>query len=369
MKTEIVTPHPLAVLSAFSAQGMAILNAELTQLDDGWYQLLPAGAFKARDGRPTDTEDGHWHLDAEIAANMIAATKAASDKVLIDYDHQALTARHQNGPVPAAAWLNASNIEWREGKGLYVKPEFTQQAQTLITNKEYGFLSAVFPYDKQGRPLSLRMAALTNDPGVVGMEPLAKLAADFNLSFYTHDKSINGQTEDPLVNDLLKKLLGKLGVEVPDGGELSEAQSTAALDALDALKTKADKSGELETKVATLSAENTNLSQAYNGVTERIAVLSAQSQSSQVDTLINQAKAEGKIIEAEVAHLSSFGQTQGVAALSAMLEKRPAIAALSAQQTITTPPEKKNDDLSDEELAVLSACGLDKAAFLAAKGN
>ncbi|HFG1900301.1 TPA: phage protease [Vibrio cholerae] len=161
MKTEIVTPHPLAVLSAFSAQGMAILNAELTQLDDSWYQLLPAGAFKARDGRPTYTEDGHWHLDAEIAAKMIAATKAASEKVLIDYDHQALTARHQNGPVSAAAWLNASNIEWREGKGLYVKPEFPQQAQTLITNKEYGFLSAVFPYDKQGRPLSLRMAALT----------------------------------------------------------------------------------------------------------------------------------------------------------------------------------------------------------------
>lgn len=45
-------------------------------------------------------------------------------------------------------------------------------------------------------------------------------------------------------------------------------------------------------------------------------------------------------MEAEVEYLKQFGKQQGVAALSAMLEKRPQIAVLSAQQTQTTKVEK-----------------------------
>nr|WP_086937487.1 phage protease [Thaumasiovibrio occultus] len=356
----LFNPPRIAALSAELPQTWAMLSAEIVPEADGWVQLLPAGSFNARDGRPSDTVDGQWHLDATIAAQFIAATKAMAPKVLIDYDHQALKARELTGPVPAAAWLSSSDIEWREGKGIFIKPAWTSTAQSLIENREYGFLSAVFPYDEQGRPLYLRMAALTNDPAVLGMEPLALLAADMNISFHTPNSTINlyGQAEDAFVNELLKQLLSSLGIEIGENGEATEEQSKAALAKVDELKQAAEKSGELEEEVAALSA-------AYNGVTERVAELSAQQQIGAVDSIINAAKADGRIVEAEVAHLTYFGQRHGMAELSAMLDKRPKLAALSSQQTTTTEMQVNvTGDLSDEDLAVLSACGLDKETFL-----
>ncbi|HBC3428470.1 TPA: hypothetical protein KDY17_001282 [Vibrio parahaemolyticus] len=370
---------PLAVLSASAFAGFATLSASLDVEDDGWYQLLPAGKFKARDGRPHDTEDGYWHLDAESAAALIAATKSTSDKVLIDYEHATLRAKETGASAPAAAWLSSSDIEWREGKGLYIRPSWTEKAQHHIDAKEYAFLSAVFPYDKSGRPLLLRMAAITNDPGLIGLEPIAELAADFNLSFYHPKGSINlyGQTEDSLVNELLKKLLAKVGIDVPEDGELTQEQQTAALSAIDALKTKADTAELLQTQVAELSArDGVDLTkfvpvETYNAMVSQVAVLSAASSEMSLEKVMADAKAEGKVIESEIEYLTQFGQQQGVAALSAMLEKRPAIAALTAKQTKTqTPPadhQKKDGELSQEELAVLSATGLTQEQYLAAK--
>ncbi|ELR65850.1 Mu-like prophage FluMu I protein [Photobacterium marinum] len=387
MKTSNLTQIAQAVLTANLASNLAVLVADLNQPDDGWVQLLPAGKFKARDGRPFDTEDGHWHLDASIAAQMIAATKAAAPKVLIDYEHQTLHAAENGKPAPAAGWLTSdSDIEWREGQGLYIKPGWTKAAQTHIDNDEYAFLSAVFPYDKQGRPLMLRMAAITNDPGVVGMESLAALyaekTADFSLRFNNHNGqagseiSLYGQMEDTKVDEILKQLLARLGIEVSDA--LTPEQGQAALTALDALKTKAGESDDLKTQVATLTAQveqGTNLSkfvpvEAYNGVLGELAALKAGTDATSIDSVIDAAKRKGQIVEAETGYLKQFGQQQGVAALSAMLDKRPAIAALTAQQTTTNPPpagDPGKESLTEEELAVLRACDLDKDAFLKAK--
>ncbi len=60
-----------AALSAHpTTLGLAVLDAQLTQRDDGWYQLLPVGPFKARDGRPFDVPGGHWQLDKTIATGF-----------------------------------------------------------------------------------------------------------------------------------------------------------------------------------------------------------------------------------------------------------------------------------------------------------
>ncbi|WP_087022425.1 phage protease [Thaumasiovibrio subtropicus] len=371
--------HPInyAVLSAENPHPFAVLSAELTPAEDGWVQLLPAGPFTARDGRPHDTADGHWHLDANSANAFITATQNLTQKVLVDYDHQALTARESNGPVPAAAWLSTVDIEWREpdekqSGGIFIKPEWTSTARQLIDNKEYAFLSAVFPYDKTGRPLYLRMAALTNDPAVLGMEPLAQLAADFNVNLTTPNTAINlhGTTEDSLMNDLLKQLLGKLGIELPDNANpsITTEQAAAALSALDALQTKAEESESLATQVTDLNSQIASLSCAYNGVTEQIAALSVESTTGQVLGILSEAKAAGKIVAAEEDYLTTFGKQHGIAALSAMLDKRPAITALTTQQTATHLDQQQNQQqdpqLTDEDLAVLSACGLDKSTFL-----
>ncbi|MDO6542812.1 phage protease [Photobacterium sanguinicancri] len=390
MKTSKRTQIVQAVLSANLTGNLAVLVADLNKSEDGWHQLLPAGKFKARDGRPHDTADGYWHLNADIAAQMIAATKATAPKVLIDYEHQTLNTAENGQKAIASGWLNSDvDIEWREGKGLYIRPDWTNTAKGHIDAKEYAFLSAVFPYNKHGHPLLLRMAAITNDPGVVGMESLAALyaekTADFNLRLNAHTAGIGteinlyGQTEDRNVNELLKKLLGKLGI-TPTEDTLTQEQGLAALTALDALQTKATESKNLKTQVAALTADKgkaVDLTQfvtidAYNGVVGELAVLKAGTDSTGIDSVIKAAKDKGQIVEAETDYLKQFGEQQGVVALSAMLEKRPAIAALTSQQTATqqthiSKQTKNDDDLTAEELAVLKACDLDKTAFLAAK--
>lgn len=363
----------LAILSAQTTNvPMAVLTADLSSgSDDGWYQLLPAGEFKARDGRPFDTETGSWKLDDVSGPAFVAATSKMAPKVVIDYEHAMLNADKSGEPIPAAAWLTSdADMEWRSGKGVYVRPAFTDKAQALIDAKEIGFLSAVFPYSKDGTPLYLRMAALTNDPGIVDLEPLAALSTDVSISLFGDgmSASLYGKTGDNILDELLKKMLEKLGITL--NGDVTGEISTAALSAIDALKLKAE-----ATNDAALSANAVDLSQyvpiaTYNKVVGEMAVLSAKTDETSITATIEAARKDGKIVEAEVDYLTELGKQQGQVALSAMLEKRPAIAALSAQQTTTFKPEqqkKEPGELNETELAVLSATGLTKEQYLKSK--
>lgn len=326
----------------------AVLSAEIKN-DNGWYQLLPAGEFRARDGRPLDAP--YWYLDAEIATRLIEQVRSSGQDVLIDYDHETiLKAKNGLGQALAAGRFGADEIEWRES-GLWIKPRLTPKAQQHVSDGEYLFLSAVFPYDSNGVPLELRMAALTNDPGITGMQSIATLAAEF---FYDpQDQHYPQKTKEKPMKEQLRQLLAKLGVTVADNAELSDEQGVAALSALDTLLSDKQTADE---KVATLSAQadTVDLSKyvpkaTYDATVQQLAVLSAQTADAEVQNIITKARNEGRVIEAEVDYLQGFGKQQGVAALSAMLEARPKIAVLSAKQTDVTKPAEA------EKLAVLSA--------------
>jgi len=62
-KTPYSAPF-VAILQAnpVSGERLAVLDAQLTSQGDGWFQLLPVGPFKARDGRPFDVASGYWQL-------------------------------------------------------------------------------------------------------------------------------------------------------------------------------------------------------------------------------------------------------------------------------------------------------------------
>ncbi|MGR6980816.1 phage protease [Testudinibacter sp. P27/CKL/0425] len=329
----------------------AVLSAEIKH-DNGWYQLLPAGEFRARDGRPFDAP--FWYLDGEIAARLIEQVRSSGQDVLIDYDHQTLLKAKQGlGEALAAGRFSADEIEWREDSGLWIKPRLTPKAQQHVADSEYLYLSAVFPYDGNGIPLELRMAALTNDPGITGMQSIATLAAEFYDSQSQPTPKTIPKTKESPMTEQLRQLLAKLGVTVEKDATLSDEQGVAALSALDTLLSDKQTADE---KVATLSAQaNTvDLSRyvpkaTYDATVQQLAVLSAQTSDTEIDTTITKARNEGRVIEAEVDYLKGFGKQQGVAALSAMLDARPQIAVLSAKQTDTTKPA------DGEKLAVLSA--------------
>lgn len=373
----------VAILNARpTTLGLAVLDAQLTQQDDGWYQLLPVGPFKARDGRPFDVPGGHWQLDKTIATTLINRAKALGQDILIDYDHQTLNVEKTGKEAPAAGWYNGDEIEWREGEGLFIKPRWTERAAALVAAKEYRFLSAVFPYDAQGRPLELRMTAITNDPGVVGMQALAALSAQ---------PIQPGQpatlTKENSMNELLKKLLAKLGIELT--GDPTDEQLQKALTELDSLQASAKKAPELEaalsaekTALAALKAQMTSVQQGaqvdlaqfvpvatYNALVTQVAALTAQVDTTDAATLIKEARTAGKVVAAEEEYLTAYAAQKGVAALKALLEPRPAIAALTASQTAAvTLPEKKGEAvLSAEDKYAADQLGISHEDFAKAK--
>ncbi|MFQ1965433.1 phage protease [Aeromonas veronii] len=369
----------VAILNARpTALGLAVLDAALGPSDDGWHQLLPVGPFKARDGRPFDVPGSHWQLDKSIATTLINRAKALGQDILIDYDHQTLHIEKTGKEAPAAGWFNGDEIEWREGHGLFIKPRWTERAAALVAAKEYRFLSAVFPYDAQGRPLELRMAAITNDPGVVGMQALAALSA---LPPKTNQSGqLATVTKEIPMNEAMLALLAKLGILVEEGSELTVEQGQAALSALDTLQSAAGKTASAEAALAALKAQpvqqggQIDLAKyvpvaTYNALVNQVASLSAKVETTDAATLIKEARTQGKVVAAEEEYLTAYAAQKGVAALKALLDPRPAIAALSASQiTQVTLPEKKGDAvLSADDKYAADQLGISHEEFAKAK--
>ncbi|HFP6343698.1 TPA: phage protease, partial [Klebsiella pneumoniae] len=83
---------------------IASLSQVISAANRGVIQLLPAGTFRAGDGRPAECPDG-WFIDATIAASLIAAADARQTPYVIDYEHQTLRSAKNGLPAPASGWF------------------------------------------------------------------------------------------------------------------------------------------------------------------------------------------------------------------------------------------------------------------------
>lgn len=134
------------------------------------FRLIPAGLFRAVDGRPQGLPG--WTIDSEAARQVIVAVSSMVGDLVIDYEHQTLMASANGLPAPAAGWFKA--LEWREGDGLYVTDaRWSDNAAAMIRGREYRYISPVFTYDKAGRVTGLLSAAITNTPALDGLTDLA----------------------------------------------------------------------------------------------------------------------------------------------------------------------------------------------------
>ncbi|HCE8163099.1 TPA: protease, partial [Pseudomonas aeruginosa] len=154
---------------------IAACSFQLPQLEDGsaWIQVTPAGEFRPTDGRPMDVPA--WRIDAASAAAVIDRARARKTPPVLDYEHQTLKKEENGQPAPAAGRF--LDFEWREGSGLWGRVEYTARAARMIEDGEYLYFSPVFSYAPDGTVLSILMGAITNDPAIDGMEPLARRAA------------------------------------------------------------------------------------------------------------------------------------------------------------------------------------------------
>lgn len=133
------------------------------------FRILPAGRFKAVDGRPG--QDEYWNLSEATGQRLVEEAASRNQDYLIDYEHQSLSGQQS----PAAGWF--STLIWKPD-GLYVQAaQWTAAAKAMITANEYRFISPVFTYsDDTFEVQSLISVALTNTPALPQLTDLSCVA-------------------------------------------------------------------------------------------------------------------------------------------------------------------------------------------------
>jgi phage I-like protein len=319
-------------------------------------QLLPAGVFRSRDGRPTDVAAGSWRLTAEDAANVIAEANAQVTKFVIDYEHQTLMTEKNGQPAPASGWWKA--MTFIDGKGLFATDAtWTARARQMIDGDEYKYFSPVFLYDKtSGAVLKILHAALTNNPGIDGMAELASQAA---MRYLPRDTFHQYTQEHQMDKKLLARLLGLAWAAAETVPATADTEIEAAVTAL---KAKADQVDGLSTQVAALKSTPADPTKympiaAVEAMKTQIAELSSKVNGSELDSVIAAGFTAGKLLPAQEQWARDLG-TKDIASLKVYIEKTPAIAALTNTQTNGRQVVKENGELSDEQMAVCKQLGL-----------
>lgn len=355
---------------------IALLSLALALQAAADVQLLPAGEFVGRDGRPGNGVT--WKLsDAQgqaLAARLTA--KHAAVQFNLDYEHQAMLADKNGQPAPASGW--ASAFEWRAGVGLFaINVQWTANARRMIEAGEYKYLSPVIVFDKNtGEVSDVINASLVNIPNLdinpVAQSRVAALNAHFELP--TFPTTTNPEPTD--MNPLLKALLAALNLPAIEA--TTEAQALAAVAAL---KAGAEAAATLTTEVATLKAAATTANtdakpdpakyvtiEALNEVSAQVAALKAVQAGNEVDALIDTARAEGRVYTPQQEAAWREVGKANVAQLKALIAANAPILALAGlSQTAGNKPAKAdpNAAATPDEQAMCKNMGLTLEQFRA----
>ncbi|HHF4381456.1 TPA: phage protease [Haemophilus influenzae] len=335
---------------------VAACSFEIDKAKYGRIQLLPYGKFRATDGRPTDVEA--WYVTDTNGADVVALANNQRNPLPIDYEHQIIHSLKNGKEAPSAGWME---YFYFTPQGIFADVRWTDKAADYIKNGEYRYISAVFAYDTEGYVRKIFHAALTNTPALDGMEE-AMVAASVNLL----------QEDNPMDKKLLAALC-TLFVLKADASEaditekvtaLSAAKGDSSVDVLDVYAKLAEK----EQSVAALSTQVGNPDPAKFVPVEQIAALQADFNALKTSVeadkkaaLITAALSQGKLAPA----LKDWVQSLSVEALSAYLEKAPAMAALSGEPQAKGDPEQKVAALSAAESAAAKALGLSEKDYMA----
>jgi phage I-like protein len=351
------------------AASLAIAACSMALTTGAELQLLPAGVFKARDGRPADAPC--WLTNQAVGEALVAAAAARGTPYVIDYDHQTLRAKDNGKPAPAAGWF--TKVEWRDGVGLFaLDVQWTAGARELIAADEYKFISPVIGYDKvTGAVTDLYMAAICNNPAIDGMDAVL-LAAALSFSF----AAPTPLTEDTNMEALLEQLRWMLNLPLASTAEDILAQLTKLGDLI-----KQDSSVvaaasfdlgayllKQRTAVADLSTKAPDPAkfvpiEALQAVQANAAALSAQLNTGRVTQAVEAALASGKLVPSMTDWARDLGN-KDFAALTAYLDTAPAIVALGGTQTGGKAPAGSQEGaLTENQVALCTAMGVDQAEY------
>ena len=299
-----------------------------------------------------------WYVTDTNGADVVALANNQRNPLPIDYEHQIIHSLKNGKEAPSAGWME---YFYFTPQGIFADVRWTDKAADYIKNGEYRYISAVFAYDTDGYVRKIFHAALTNTPALDGMDE-AMVAASVNLL----------QEDNPMDKKLLAALCTLFALKA-DASEADITEKVAALSAakgdstVDVLDVYA-KLAEKEQSVAALSTEVGNPDPAKFVPVDQVAALQADFnalktsvEADKKEALITAALSQGKLAPA----LKDWAQSLSVEALSAYLEKAPAMAALSGEPQAKADPEQKVAALSAAEQAAARALGMTEAEFMA----
>jgi phage I-like protein len=328
-------------------------------------QLTPDGIFKAKDGRPAALSG--WVINNENAQAVVQLANSQADAFVVDYEHQTLYAKQNGMPAPAAGWF--SNLEYREGLGLFAtEVEWTQTAALAIQNKEYRYISPVLSFEpKTGVITKIHMAALTNNPALDSMKDLCALAADY-FQQPTEDLSVD-------LDELLERLRYLFKLPTLATVEEIKAQMDKVKSLMDAASTETAAASSIitilelktmpETKAETVDLSTHVPVEAVLELQKEIAALNTRINQNAVDDLVKVGLEKGQVLSSMV----NYWKGQSIESLSLYLKEAPENMALTQTQTGGKPPaDETKPELLPEEIAVCSAMGLTHDQFIATKG-
>lgn len=312
----------------------------LTLASNGWAQVMPAGEFAARDGRPGNGKA--WRIsDAQGAALAVRLTAIAEKSAIaIDYEHQSILSASNGQPAPAAGWMN--RFEWRAGLGMFAAVRWTDRARALIDGDEYRYISPVLLFDNSGQVIGLHNAALVSTPALIGMDAVkAALATGFvdTAQFSTALSQPPKKQESDMDLLMLVALLGlNAGASAQDvtsaiEGLMDRPLLPTALSAQLGLQPNADEAAALAALTALsnkLGTPDPATLQAMTALQAELTSLRNEVTDRTVCELVDGAIAAHKLAPAQRDWAVDLGKTNLVK-LNAFITTAPAIAGLAGQ--------------------------------------
>jgi phage I-like protein len=315
---------------------VAALLATVPTVDaTGRAQLLPAGAFSSRDGRPGNGLK--WRLDDAQGARLAADINrvAALTPIVIDYEHQTLNSEKNGQPAPAAGWIQS--VEWVNGKGMFAAVDWTERAKAQILAKEYRYISPVLLTDKKtARIVGVDNAALVNHPGLLGMDSVvAALAARYP----SHDH------DQPEIYMERAKLIALLAL----ASTATDADIEAAVTKLNAdVATANNEVTTLKTQTAALRGQDDAARTAMQTLQTEVTALKTAAAQREVDQLVTEALGAGKLLPAQRDWAIGLGK-KDVESLKAYIAGAPVLALKG--QSGGKPPAGSESSEDPQELA------------------
>lgn len=356
------TLKPSALTSASTlAFGVASQCVALASAEDGapleWVKLLPMGQFGGKDGRGPYLVEDMAHAQAIIAASK---PEGSSLDPVVDYDHQTDLAavKDVGGTAPASGWI----VEMQaRADGIWGKIAWTAKALAALKDREYRYLSPVFPHSKStGRVLAILRAGLTNKPNL-------------ELGALASEEASDGD------DDLNKaKLAQALGL----GEDATEDQIHAAITANAAAAAAATQNLALAAQAAGLKPD-AKPDEVVTAISAALAAKPAGDQTdaivelqSQLNTLkadldkkdgeaaVDVAIASGKITPAArdtfiALHASDRAKFDAIVGAAPTIIRQGAV--------LTVKPELKEGELDDTAKAVCASMGITPEAYIASQ--